>query len=44
LDEIMTNSPRDLKGMVHGRISKLVFEMEAEKELEEELRVSEEGE
>lgn len=26
-------------GMVHGRISKLVFDMEAEKELEEELHV-----
>lgn len=36
----MINSPRDLMGIVHGRVSKLMLDMEAESELEEELKVS----
>lgn len=36
----MAKSSQGCLGMIHGRLTKLNLDMEAEKELEEELRVS----
>ena len=39
LEDVLPGTSRDCLGMVHGRISKLLLDMDSEKELEEELRV-----
>ena len=39
LEELLPTTEKDCLGMVHGRISKLVLDIDTEKDLEEELRV-----
>ena len=39
LEEAMTTADKSCLGMFHGRISKILVDLEAEKELEQELRV-----
>ena len=39
LEETLPNISKDCLGMVHGRISKVAMDMDAEGELEEELKV-----